>query len=69
MSEDEGARDGNREEEGEGEGERGRKQRREREPEPDPEPERERECEICGTRVPAAAYHEHLLKECPGERE
>ncbi|AFO59170.1 hypothetical protein NJ7G_3956 [Natrinema sp. J7-2] len=26
-----------------------------------------RECELCGQRVPAATYREHLLKECPGE--
>ena len=25
-----------------------------------------RECEVCGERVPAATYHEHLLKECRG---
>ncbi|WP_222919895.1 hypothetical protein [Natrinema sp. SYSU A 869] len=25
-----------------------------------------RDCELCGERVPAAIYHEHLLKECPG---
>ncbi len=25
------------------------------------------DCEQCGHRVPAAIYHEHLLKECPGE--
>jgi hypothetical protein len=29
--------------------------------------ERYRECESCGRRVLAAAYREHLLKECPGE--
>ncbi|PGF15323.1 hypothetical protein CP556_03715 [Natrinema sp. CBA1119] len=26
----------------------------------------DRECDLCGERVPAAAYHEHLLKSCPG---
>ncbi|QSW97901.1 hypothetical protein [Haloterrigena alkaliphila] len=25
-----------------------------------------RECEVCGERVPAAVYREHLLKACPG---
>ncbi|MBZ6496205.1 hypothetical protein [Natrinema longum] len=25
-----------------------------------------RECELCGDRVPAPVYREHLLKECPG---
>ncbi|WP_246998728.1 hypothetical protein [Halosolutus gelatinilyticus] len=24
------------------------------------------ECDLCGDRVPAAVYREHLLKECPG---
>lgn len=28
-----------------------------------------RDCDLCGARVPAAVYHEHLLKECPGRRE
>ncbi|WP_148263647.1 hypothetical protein [Halopiger xanaduensis] len=26
-----------------------------------------RECDVCGADVPAASYHEHLLKECPGQ--
>ncbi len=26
----------------------------------------DRECDLCGERVPAAVYHEHLLKSCPG---
>ncbi|WP_281255543.1 hypothetical protein [Natrinema ejinorense] len=25
-----------------------------------------RECELCGDRVPAPVYREHVLKECPG---
>lgn len=25
-----------------------------------------RECDLCGEAVPAAIYHEHLLKECSG---
>ncbi|ELZ25168.1 hypothetical protein C476_01972 [Natrinema limicola JCM 13563] len=25
-----------------------------------------RTCDLCGERVPAAVYHEHLLKSCPG---
>ncbi|QLG47333.1 hypothetical protein [Natrinema halophilum] len=24
------------------------------------------ECDLCGEHVPAAVYHEHLLKECSG---
>ncbi|MCU4740680.1 hypothetical protein OB955_07965 [Halobacteria archaeon AArc-m2/3/4] len=41
---------------------------REREQEREQEQKR-RECELCGTRVPAAVYREHVLKECPGEGE
>jgi len=25
-----------------------------------------RTCDLCGERVPAAVYREHLLKACPG---
>ena len=36
-------------------------------PERDADERREdRECEVCGERVPAAVYREHLLKACPG---
>ncbi|WP_256527486.1 hypothetical protein [Natrinema marinum] len=28
-----------------------------------------RVCELCGERVPAAVYREHLLKTCPGREE
>lgn len=30
------------------------------------ERDRECECEVCGGRIPAAVYREHLLKEYPG---
>lgn len=30
------------------------------------DPREQRECELCGETVPAATYHEHLLKECSG---
>lgn len=31
------------------------------------EEQERRECDLCGADVPAASYHEHLLKECPGK--